>query len=84
MPQHTSNEQWSTAKGPVNSDLVHHVALPLLADEKVSRFTLHTDGIHHLDGALSKLTLTRLKDHLRELADDDASDDVSLVDIKLK
>lgn len=78
------HEQWSTAKGPLNSDVVHHIVLPSLAKRKVQRLTLHTDGVHQFEDELSGLTLARLKEILRELKEDVASDDVSLLDVVLK
>lgn len=82
--ENVHEEQWSTARGPLNSDVVHHLALPSLADEGIRRVTVHTDGVHALADAVGGLTKTRLDKIMRELAEDPASDDVSLLDVKLK
>jgi hypothetical protein len=81
---HVHEEQWSTAKGPLNSDVVHHLALPNLADEGIRRLTAHTDGVHQFVDAVGGLTKSRLEKLMQELEDDPASDDVSLLDVKLK
>lgn len=82
--KNATSEQWSTAKGPLNSDVVHHLALPSLAERGVQRLTLHTDGVHQFVDKLGGLTKARLEKILRELEEDEASDDVSLLDVKLK
>lgn len=78
--EHTSNEQWSSARGPLNSDVVHHLSLQGEQASRVRRLTLHTDGLHQYADQLAGLTQTRLQDIVDKLSDDPASDDISLLD----
>jgi hypothetical protein len=84
ISDYAHNAQWSTAKGPLNSDVAHYLAMPSLAEKAVKRLMLHTDGVHQFADKLGGLTKPRLEKILRELADDPASDDVSLLDVTLK
>lgn len=79
-----SDEQWNSARGPLHTNHLYHLALPSLKRAKVRQLALHSDGLHAQADRLNKLTVESLGKILEELAEDPASDDVALIYATLK
>jgi hypothetical protein len=79
-----SRQQWSAAKGPVNTERVYHLAVPSLAGSRVSQITAYTDGIGEQAGALRDLSPARLDGLIHDLRERPGSDDISVLDIQIE
>jgi hypothetical protein len=81
-----SRWQWSTVKGPINTERINHLAVPSLSDSRVNQITVYTDGVGEQVDSLRYLYLSpdRLDALIRGLRDAPQSDDVSVLHIEIE